>query len=539
MTLRSFRSCEKFSKNYFKSNNWSSNSSFFYRQPKIKMLRLLRKRRTMRKYLFLFFILIGGVSLTAQNLSATVVDSRNGKPIPFATVVTGEHSGMITNEDGVFTITQSQLSRIKDSIKISSMGYTNVSLWEPTGEITIKLSPKTFELAQVFLNANPLSAEEVIEKVKENLSNNYKIDFSKKKIFFRQSDLNTMDEVDFGFKKSTIPELNKELIDEIADAVPRKSSSYKEVVGDFYGDYRSHKLHVDKAATLYDKTKDVSVDGLSSRLEEIFKKNVKPDSYLKIRSGLIGTKVDLDEISEENQEEADIVKEEIKKEQRSEFQQGIKDRISQVYEQLFFNEDSELDFLRKSNRYRFTHTDYTFIEDAAVYIIKFEPKGKKDFKGVMYVNTEDFAVMRLEFENVRPLKRFGLLGITYRRSLFKGKMLFAKESNGGYGPRYLELEDGSTFGLDRPLNVIEKNKHVKGRRKQNELALDLKIGTTQVSKYELVVFSSESISKENFQTAPENPEVKATYLSKYDPSFWKEYTIMEPNQAIQSFEVLE
>lgn len=489
---------------------------------------------------FIFLVLCLGVNqLRSQDLTATVVDAKTQDPIPFATVVTGEHSGLITNEEGIFAITQQQLGRIKDSIIISSMGYEKVSLWQPQGEITIRLAPKTFELAQVFLNANPLNAEEVIEKVKENLATNYTISPSRKKIFFRQSDLNLMDKVDFGFKKSTIEELNKELMDEIAASIPKKSSFYKEAVGDFYGDYRAHKLHIDKAAQLYDKNKDISIEGLTDRLERIFKENVKPDSYIKIRSGLIGTKLELDSISDENKEEAALVKSEVDKPKNSSFHPNLKDRISELYEQLFFNEDAELDILEKSNRYRFTHNDYTFIDDAAVYIINFEPKGRKDFKGVLYVNTQDFAVMRLEFENVRPLKKFGLLGISYRRSVFKGKMLFAKEASGGYGPRYLELEDGSTFGLDRPLNVIEKNKHVKGRRKQNELALHLDIGITNSSKYELVVFSSESITKGAFEQAAENPKVKASYLSKYDPNFWKEYTIMEPNAAIQAFEVIE
>jgi hypothetical protein len=490
--------------------------------------------------LFIFLILTLGINqLRSQQLTATVVDADTRAPIPFATVVTGEHSGLITNEEGVFSITEKQLARIKDSIIISSMGYEKVGLWQPKGETTISLTPKTFELAQVFINANPLGAEEVIEKVKENLLTNYTITPSKKKIFFRQSDINLMNKLDFGFKKSSIAELNKALFDEIAASIPRKSSYYKEAIGDFYGDYRSNKLHIDKAAELYDKNKDVSIEALSDRLERIFKENVKPDSYFKIRSGLIGARVEIDSISNDNEEEAAIVKAEIGTPENAGFQSNLKDRISELFEQLFFREDAELDILEKSNRYRFTHENYTFIDDAAVYIINFEPKGRKDFKGVLYVNTQDFAIMRLEFENVRPLKKFGLLGISYSRSLFKGKMFFAKEANGGYGVKYMELEDGSTFGVDRPLNVIEKNKHVKGRRKQNELALQLDFGTTNISKYELVVFSSETISAAAFEQASENPKVNASYLSKYDPTFWKEYTIMEPNAAIQAFEVLE
>ena len=121
----------------------------------------------------------------------------------------------------------------------------------------------------------------------------------------------------------------------------------------------------------------------------------------------------------------------------------------------------------------------------------------------------------------------------------RGKMLFQKGATGTYSPRYIELEDGNFFGVDRPLKVIEKNKHVKGRRKQNELALHLDIGASNIIKYELVVFSSENISATAYEQASENPEVNASYLSKYDPNFWKDYTIMEPNAAIQAFEVLE
>jgi len=155
------------------------------------------------------------------------------------------------------------------------------------------------------------------------------------------------------------------------------------------------------------------------------------------------------------------------------------------------------------------------------------------------VNTQDFAIMRLEFENVRPLRRFGLLGITYRHNIFRGKMLFAKEESGAYGIRYVEIEDGELTGIDRPLKVIEKNKNVKGRRKQNELSLHFDVMIAGLTKYEMVVFESEPISQSEYNTAPENPEMKASYLPAYDPNFWEGYTIMEPNAVIQSFKVIE
>ncbi|RMA57274.1 carboxypeptidase-like regulatory domain-containing protein [Ulvibacter antarcticus] len=486
---------------------------------------------------FIIILVIFSTTTSAQSYSAKVVDKITGEAIPFATIQTGENRGLITNEEGNFTLLENLIQEIQDSIYISSMGYENkgVSISDSLEEV-IELNPKPFEIKEVFLSNRLLTPKEIIDEVKENLEANYANELSHKKIFFRQSDINEMRKVDLGFIKSTIEELNKELIDSIANLIPKKSDSYLELAGDLYGNYKSSKLYIDKAANLYDKSKDLSSKGLTDRLEKIFKENVKPDSYLKIKSGIIGTKVDLDDLDGENDEKTtknitiDTIQQSI--------HQQTKDRISELYEQLFFHEDSELDFLEKSNRYNFELEDYTFIDDASVYKISFLPKGRKDFKGLMYVDTQSYAIVRLEFENVRPLQSFGMFGISYSRSVFKGKMLFGKDLNGKYSPRYLELEDGNNFGLKRPLKIIEKNKHVKGRRKQNELSLALDIKGRSTKKYELVVFSSEVILNGDFNNAAENEAVKATYLSRYDPTFWQDYTIMEPNAAIRSFEVV-
>jgi hypothetical protein len=491
-----------------------------------------------RNHLILVLCSLIGISSIAQQYSALVIDTKSGEPIPFATVQTGRNQGVITNEEGVFSFILKEGKPIPDSIHISSMGYERlgVSLKEPLNQV-IYLNPKLFELSEVFLSNKKFTAEEIIEKVKERLEVNYTVDLTKKKMFFRESENNYMDKFDFGFKESSIEELNKELMDSISQLIPRKSSYYKEAVGDFYGDYRNYKLIINKAAELYDKNKDVSFDGVEKKLEQIFKENVKPDSYLKIKSGIFGTKVQLDSLSKEDENAKVIIEE--SSDHDKHYQQDVKVGISEIYEQLFFNDDSNIDVLEKSNRYQFTLDNYTFIDGLPVFIISFTPKGKKDFMGTMYVNTEDFAVVRLDFDNVRPIKKFSLFGITYRHSVLKGKMLFGKDSSKGYGPRYIELVNGTYFGLDRPLKIIEKNKHVKGRRKQNELSLDLKIQMNHLVKYEWVVFESETITKSEYDNAVENKKVKATYMSQYDPEFWKEYTIMEPNAAIRSFKVIE
>lgn len=477
--------------------------------------------------------------INAQSFSAKVIDQDTREPISYATIETGLYQGMLSNEEGEFTFLLENIKQPQDSIYISYMGYeTKGVFFEENERITIPLIPRLYELKEVFLTTELLNVKEIIERVKDNLGKNYASNLTKKKIFFRQSNIGKMKKMDFGFKKSTIEELNKKLLDSITKILPKKSSYYKEVVADLYGNYTNYKLNINKAAELFDKNNDMSAEGIGKKLEGIFNENIKKDSYLKIKSGFFSTKKQVDSILQEN-EEAKVASEKKKKEGTLEFQEQISNQIANLYEQLFFQEDSKIDVLDKSSRYNFTLDNYTVINEMTVYILKFTPKGGKDFKGTMYVNTQDFAIVRLDFENVKPISKFGLLGITYRNDVYKGKMLFDKDENGTYSPRFIELLDGSYMGLNRPLKIIEKNKNVKGRRKQNELSLKLDIQGNQLQKKELVVFESENMTQSSYDLIEEKKLIKATYLSKYDPKFWQDYSIMEPNEAIESFKVVE
>ena len=177
------------------------------------------------------------------------------------------------------------------------------------------------------------------------------------------------------------------------------------------------------------------------------------------------------------------------------------------------------------------------MDEQGVYVIDFAPKGGADFSGTLYVNIEDYAVMRLDYNNVKSLKRIKLLGFHYEEKVFKGTSIYAKNDRGFYNLRFFNRIEGRHMGIDRPLKVIEKNKHVKGKRKQNELSINLDIVNFNTEKYELVVYDSELISNSEFASAQENETVKATYMSRYDPEFWQGYNIMEPNQAIREFTV--
>ena len=239
-------------------------------------------------YLKPYLLLLFSCSLVitnAQTFSARVLDTKTKEPIPYATVATGLNQGLITNEDGEFTFLLENVSHPQDSIFISYMGYeTKGVLFSKTENLEILMTPKTYELNEVFLSTRTLDVDDIIDNVKERLNKNYAVGLTKKKIFFRQSETGTMKKLDFGFEKSTIVELNKKLIDSITRIIPNKSSYYKETAADLYGNYENYKLNIKKAAELYDKNSDISAEGIGKKLEKIFNDNIKKDSYIKIKS---------------------------------------------------------------------------------------------------------------------------------------------------------------------------------------------------------------------------------------------------------------
>ncbi|NNF74568.1 MAG: carboxypeptidase-like regulatory domain-containing protein, partial [Flavobacteriaceae bacterium] len=175
---------------------------------------------TLGKIIAGLILLLLSNSIFSQSFNSRLVDENTKQPIPYATIQFGKNKGVISNEEGVFSFSLNNVPTEQDSVIISSMGFERKAfVLKQSLDTLIALAPKAFELNRVFLSSDPLEAEEIVEKVKENLYDNYKAPVTKKKIFFRQTDLNEMNKVDFGFQKSTIAELDKQLVDSIASLV--------------------------------------------------------------------------------------------------------------------------------------------------------------------------------------------------------------------------------------------------------------------------------------------------------------------------------
>jgi len=502
-----------------------------------------------KKVSLLLLLLCATATLKSQKLSSVLVDSVTKKPVPYATVQLN-NKGMITNEEGRFSFSFDKSIEQSDTLFISSIGYESIE--KPIEEFidsVIVLRPKAIELKEVIVSNKSYTPREIIEKVEENILKNYDTGFTKKRVFLRETYQNEVLKSDYELKESTIEAFNERFLDSVIRTFPKQNTYYTEMLGDLYGneDPDKQKLDLIKASEMYDKDKNLDLEKLEEKFNQIVKENIKSDSYFKIKSGWIfGTKIDAEEMGDLFKADIDstdvaalnkrLEEEKRQKEERRKNFSGYKRRVlGDLYKNLPIFDDTDYNVIFKPRRYDLSLEYFTYLGDQAVYVIDFVPDGSPEYKGKLYINADDFALIRMDFENTEPLRNLKLLGVSINEYLAKGSILFAKGSDQRYHLRYYNIIKGVRAGVKRPLKIIEKNKNVKGRRKQNELSMKIDMAFGNVNRYELVVFDEEPITEGQFEYFEENNEVLPTYMPNYDPEFWKGYNIIEPNQAIKAF----
>ena len=424
------------------------------------------------------FIFLFALNINSQSSTVKVLDSLTLSSIPFATVYFSNNKGIITDIDGRFELINEQYGT-NDSLFISSMGYKKTSLKISSFKDSIVyMIPEMITLENVVVTNRNLSSNEIIEKVKAGIEQNYQKEISEKKIFYRYESNRKIDKIELNKFKSSIDQVNSSILDSLLIRVPKENKSATETLCYYYGNLEEgkQKINLIKSRLTYKKDDDI-LNSINSRLKEALQENLKSNSYFKIKSGLLPFSADLSidglwEIDSTNQEALKKAQDlELKRKQN--FAAYQKSRITNIYSNLFYNEETKLDFILKSNRYRFGDPELTYLGNQLVYVISCFPKGSKDYKGVLYVNSDDFAVVRIDFENVKSLFKFKLLGVSTNVYLEEGRMVFSKLNNKKYSLSYFQVSNGRKSGIDRPIKVVEKNKYVKGRRKQNQISFKL------------------------------------------------------------------
>ena len=481
----------------------------------------------MFKKIFVSLIFILSIlNSSSQTLQIKVIDSISEKPIAYSNVYFSNNNGLITDGTGNFELIKSQLSQ-NDSMYVSMIGYDKKSfLVNNFNDSLIKLVQSPIKLSSVFLTSKKLSSDEIISSVIKNIEINYEKEFTENKIYLSRKSNSIIEKFIIDKFKSTVPEINSSLIDSLLANLKKDNNSGLETLAYYYKNFEdeAQKIKIIKSRETYNKQGEV-LESISKKMEEAFKNELKSDSYFKIRSGIFGGNLDIDGLEEVDSTNIESVKKFEKKEinEKDDFANSQIRTVNRLYNSLFFEKDSYLNFILKPNKYIFSEPKIDFLGNDLVYIIEATPKGRGKYSGILYINTDDFAVVRIDFKNIKPVYNIKLLGVFVNIYLRDGKMILSKFENKKYSLSYFKINSGRRVGFDRPLKLIEKNKNVKGRRKQNQISFRMDIISDEKTITELQVFESKKIPKNEFENLKNRNQVLPEYSEEFTSNFWEEF----------------
>jgi len=500
------------------------------------------------KKIYLIFIFLVLSKISSQDISGVIIDSLSQNPIPFANVTSNFNKNTITNEEGRFRLFKDIPFTNKDSIYLSSIGYNSLSLSvNLTNEFKILLSPKIIELETVVVtNREELTAIEIINKVKENVKNVFDFDYKSKRVFRRRIIMSDFDKANIDIKKSSIKEFDQIFMDSINKTIPKKNNFYIEVLYDFFGNRNpdNQKVNILKSAELINKDNEISFKTIQSKIQPIVDVKVKRDSYFKFKSGIFPIDIDsegLDFMSIDSTDNSQLEK--IKKNklnEKKDFNFNNRNYIKDISNSYIDYENKELKYevFKKSRKFNFKIAEFSYLGYEPVYIIEYYPKSSRGkYKGRLFIHADDFALIRIDYQNIGVLRNFNFLGVFYRLNKRLVKRIFKKNENNKYDLYFAENYYESSFGLDRPLKIIEKNKNVRGRRKQNQLLMQINFTGNNKVKTEVIFIESNKLSNQDFNSVKEIDAELPVELKKYDPNFWAGYNILEPKQILKEFKI--
>ena len=122
-------------------------------------------------------------------------------------------------------------------------------------------------------------------------------------------------------------------------------------------------------------------------MEDAFKKELKPDSYFKIKSGIFGGDLEIDGLEELDSTNVESLKKFEEKEikEKDDFAQGQIWTINRIFNFLFFEKETALDFILKPNKYNFSDPNFNLLGDDLVYQIEATPKGRSKYSATLYI----------------------------------------------------------------------------------------------------------------------------------------------------------
>ena len=229
-------------------------------------------------------ILFSVFGVNSQSKQIQILDSLSKEPIPYTTVYFSNNKGLITDETGYFELLPEQVQD-NDSLFVSFLGYDGLVVGlKKLKDSILYMTPKAIALEDVILTNKSYTSEKILALVKSKLEQNYSRDYSKKRLFYKRLYSQNITRVKIDKYKTSIPELNRAILDSFMMYMPRSNEFITETLAYYSGNFKedNQKINLIKARETFDKGGEL-FNSLQKGLGDILKDNLKPDSYFKIK----------------------------------------------------------------------------------------------------------------------------------------------------------------------------------------------------------------------------------------------------------------
>lgn len=471
-----------------------------------------------------------------KELKGTLLDFDKKTILPYANIIfLHKNTGVITNEKGEFSINLNTFNK-NDTLSFQYIGYEikNVTINQLDSLPVVYLKENRYDLNEIFVFSNNLNPEKIVKKVLKNKDSNYKRDLIKKQTFIRRRSVSDINDIGIKFKKSSFPELSEEKMKLIENKIPKHSVSFTDFLGNLYfsnSKVDSLRLKVDPIRMVSLKDKNLAdMEQIESIFENLLA-NTKEKEYWKVKSGILGSKITLNnDIDKAKKDSLKLINErEFKTKHYNHY-------LKYLLKFSTFNNKKEWEFLHNTNRYNYTLIGGTVVDGEDVYIIDFTPKKSGKFKGRVYITIETSALIRADYEYAtgKTGTDFSLLGVSYSMNLFAGSISFEK-NNGTYHLKYCSKKEGSSMSIDRKLSLIKKKNRFLLDKKLNEIKVGFNLSVSEEYTFEMLVLNSEKISNSQFNNFKQKEFIKMIYVDQFDDKLWEGHSIIEPTLQMRAY----
>ncbi len=494
--------------------------------------------------------------LAQHTINGVVLDKNTHKVISFASVDLTNGHGTLTNSEGKFRLILPENSG-KDSLIFSAMGYQRkaVALKDYKNGKVLLISGAELQMVTVY--SHELTADEIMQHVKENLIKNYDFSHVSFTVFRRNKSAMIPKQMHYHLKRADV--IPKRTIQRFNKAIDSLNRANKNQHATFYNAYLARvvkngkelKARVEKATQLIHKDSDNSMEDIVNKVIQTLAKSIQSSHTFKARTGIIpiGDSIDLSKNFkvEEDKDQIDSIH---SSSVASSMKRVLKDALFYAEKDRRFNISlgTDLDgefisnYITELDDYEYTLIGKSVLNDQKVYVISYKPdrgfltRGGR-YTGMLYIAADSFAVLKATFKLAKgrhgnKLNLKFLLGFKYVEQEKAGTIIFKKNDQDTYFPQYIGLSGKKYLYVKRGL-VFKEN----DANRSDRMKLKLKFTVAVENQYhtQWVFTDVKPCYTNNYNAFIPNSGAVIEELSKYNPQVWQAYNILAPTQAIKNY----